>query len=367
MATRRVRRLATGTILAAAVGALIAQPPAPNIQAEDAADDKLVAEARQNFQPLPDDAGTADHPLTKDRVELGRMLFFDPRISIDGVGSCVRCHQPALYGADALPKSRGIRDQVQGRNAPTVLNVALHFKVHWDGLFETVEDQARRALLGPGFGNPDHAAAMAKIKAIPGYAELFSKAFPDQSDSVTEENWGVAIGAYERTLVTPSRFDEFLAGKPKALSEAEQRGLRTFMQQGCNECHDGGALGGNDFKKFGIVNDYWKSTHSQPIDKGRFNLTKKADDMYVFKVPSLRNVAMTPPYFHDGSVGSLAEAVRIMATTQLGNELSDEETNDLVSFLNSLTGKLPTDFAQAPVLPPAGFVPPTAPSGTSSQ
>jgi cytochrome c peroxidase len=236
-----------------------------------------------------------------------------------------------------------------------VLNSALHFKIHWDGVFANVEEQANRALIGPGFGNKDHAAAMAKIKAIPGYGELFRKAFPDQSDPVTAENWGKAIGAYERTLLTPSRFDEYLNGKTEVLSNAEQRGLKAFVSMGCVDCHNGAGIGGSEFQKFGVVDDYWKATGSKDIDKGRFNVTRKEDDMYVFKTPSLRNVAMTAPYFHDGSVKTLPEAVRIMASVQLGANISQDELRDVVAFLGCLTGTVPASFVSAPILPAAGF------------
>jgi cytochrome c peroxidase len=320
-------------------------------------DSKLLKEAQGVFQPLPKDAATEKFPVTPDRVSLGRKLFFDPRISADGTGSCVRCHQPALYGADGLAKSLGLHDKVLPRNAPTVLNSGLQFKAHWDGVFENVEAQAGKALLGPGFANADNAGAMARVKAIPGYPELFRKAFPDETDPVTVENWGKAIGAYERSLVTPSRFDDYLGGKIEALSAAERRGLRTFIDTGCIECHKGAGVGGRAFRKFGVVDDYWKETHSQEIDKGRFNLTKDEDDLYTFKVPVLRNVAMTPPYFHDGSVGTLPEAVRVMGKVQLGTDISEKDLKDIVEFLGSLTGKLPEDFANAPVLPAAGFRP----------
>jgi cytochrome c peroxidase len=317
----------------------------------------LLKDARKSFEPLSKDITGQRASFSPGQVRLGRMLFFEPRISADGVGSCVRCHQPALYGADALPKSRGVHDKVLPRNAPTVLNAALQFKAHWDGVFENVEEQAAKALVGPAFGNPDRAAAMAKLKAISGYAEMFEKAFPGQNDPVSAENWGQAIGAYERTLITPSRFDDFLTGKVEALSVSERRGLRAFIDQGCIECHKSAGVGGRTFEKFGIVDDYWKETGGQEIDKGRFNVTRNADDLYVFKVPSLRNVAMTPPYFHDGSVKSLAEAVRVMAKVQIGSELSEAETTAIVSFLRSLTGDLPEDFANAPVLPSASFAP----------
>ncbi|HWB12836.1 MAG TPA: cytochrome c peroxidase [Pirellulales bacterium] len=336
-----------GLAVVAIGAALLAKTAA----AEDAGD--VAQEARKNFEPLPEHP--AEKPASPDQVSLGRMLFFDPRISDDGTGSCVRCHQPALYGADALPKSLGLHDKRLARNAPTVLNMPLQFKVHWDGLFDTVEAQATKALLGAGFGNADHAAAVVRLKAIPGYARLFSKAFPGEADPITAENWGRAIGAYERTLVTPSRFDEFLRGKKEALSQTEQNGLRTFMDRGCIQCHSGVGIGGDAFEKFGVVEDYWQQTHSQEIDKGRFNITKANDDLYVFKVPTLRNVAMTPPYFHDGSVNSLADAVKIMGKVQLGTDLSPQEVDGIVAFLRALTGELPEEFAKAPLLPAAGF------------
>jgi cytochrome c peroxidase len=205
------------------------------------------------------------------------------------------------------------------------------------------------------FINPDYASAIARIKAIPGYADLFRKEFPGDPDPVTPDNWAKAIGAFERTLVTPSRFDAFLAGDARALSPEERTGLRKFIDTGCIACHNGVDVGGGMFKKFGVVEDYWTATGSQQPDKGRFDVTHDPQDTYVFKVPSLRNVAMTPPYFHDGSVRSLPEAVRIMAKVQLGRALSDQDTADIVAFLGSLTGKLPLGFVDAPILPASGF------------
>ncbi len=315
----------------------------------------LLKEARGTFQPIPKDGATAESPVTPDRVELGRKLFFDPRISIDGTGSCVHCHQPSLYGTDGLPKASGVQGKMTPRNSPTVLNASLHFRIHWDGVLEDVEEQARKSLLGPGFGNPDFAAAMIRIKGIPGYPELFHKTFPDEADPVTEGNWAKAIGAYERTLVTSSRLDDYLGGKTGALTAEEKRGLRTFLDVGCANCHRGALLGGTNYEKFGVTGDYWKETHSAEVDEGRFKVTKNSDDRYVFKVPSLRNVDKTPPYFHDGSVKTLPEAVRIMAKLQLDKDLSDQETKGILTFLASLTGSLPENFANVPILPPAAF------------
>jgi cytochrome c peroxidase len=323
-------------------------------------DEDLLKEARNLFQPLPLDMATAEFPATPERVGLGRALFFDPRISTDGTVSCSRCHLPALYATDGLPKSVGVHGQLVPRNAPTVLNAGLHFKEHWDGRFANVEEQAKQALLGPAFGHPDFPTAMARVKAIPGYAAMFQDAFPGEADPLSEDNWGKAIGAYERTLVSPSRFDDYLRGTPDALSAAERKGLRTFIETGCVDCHKGPGLGGLGFRKFGVVSEYWKATGSQDVDKGRFGVTNDPTDLYKFKVPGLRNVAMTPPYFHDGAIDALPRAVRIMAKVQLDADLSDPEVDEIVTFLGSLTGTLPEGFARAPVLPAGGFGPPSS-------
>ncbi len=323
------------------------------VPAHSADNDALLQDARGVFAPLPKDMATAQRPITPALVDLGRALFFDPRMSVDGTASCARCHQPALYGTDALPKSHGHHDRAATRNAPTVLNAALQVKQHWSGNREDVEDQATRALTGASsFGNPDFEAPMTRLKAIAGYRPLFAAAFPGEADPITPQNWGRAIGAYERTLVSRSRFDDFLDGRQDALSAAERRGLRAFIDTGCAGCHNGAGVGGGQFMKFGLVESYWKVTGSQEIDEGRAADTKRPEDKYVFKVPALRNVAMTGPYFHDGSVASLDAAVRTMAKVQLGIELSPEKTQDIVAFLGSLTGPLPGNFATAPTLPP---------------
>jgi cytochrome c peroxidase len=316
----------------------------------------LMEKAHQVFKPLPKDMATAEFPIDATRVALGRKLFFDPRLSLDGTVSCATCHRPALYGTDALPKSIGAEHRLNARNAPTVLNAALQFKAHWIGDRQNVEEQAIKSLTGhASFGNPDTATVIQKIKALPGYEEEFKQAFSNEPEPVKPENWGKAIGAYERTLVTPSPFDAFLKGDAKALTPQAQNGLKTFIDIGCASCHNGVGIGGSSFQKFGVFEDYWKQTGSQPIDEGRFTATQEPADKYVFKVPILRNVAMTPPYFHDGSVATLPQAVRVMGKVQLGRELTDREVHDLVAFLNSLTGKQPENFVTEPVLVPQAF------------
>lgn len=317
---------------------------------------KILEDALTVFAPLPKAGSGGAEGDSPDQIELGRKLFFDPRISADGVRSCMLCHQPSLYGTDGLSFSRGVDNQLLGRNAPTVLNSALQFRIHWDGRFSSVDEQAQAALRGPGFQNSSDEVAVSRIKAIPGYEDLFRQAFPEQKDPVTTVNWGHAIGAYERTLVTPAPFDEFLSGAENRLTEAQLRGLSLFKKSGCADCHSGALLGGQSYEKFGVTTDYWNETKSNPIDKGRSSLTKKEDDLYSFKVAPLRNVAMTAPYFHDGSVQSLPAAVQVMAKVQLGTTFKREEVRDVVSFLECLTGTIPPGFAQVPQLPPGPFL-----------
>jgi cytochrome c peroxidase len=318
----------------------------------EAADTGLRVQAAALFKPLPPDMGTPESPVTPERVRLGRLLFFDPRISVDGAVSCARCHQPALYGTDALPRSIGAEHRTHPRHSQTVFNAAVQFVQHWRGDRTSVEDQAVKALIAPpAYGNPSFASAMAKLKAIPAYTPLFAHAFPRDQDPITPDNWGKAIGAYVRTLVTPAPFDAFLQGDERALTTAAQTGLRTFIQVGCATCHNGVGIGGTMYQKFGVTEDYWRATGSTTVDKGRFDVTQDPADLYVFKVASLRNVAMTPPYFHDGSVATLPVAVRIMARVQLGRALTDGEVTEIVAFLGSLTGTLPADFVTAPILP----------------
>jgi cytochrome c peroxidase len=206
-------------------------------------------------------------------------------------------------------------------------------------------------------GQPDDAALLARVIKIPGYAEKFKAAFPSELAPVTRRNMAIAIGAFERILVTPSPFDAYLNGDTSALSATERAALEKFIKIGCTTCHNGVGIGGGMYQRFGVVEDYWKVTGSEPIDKGRADVTNDDADLYVFKVPSLRNVAMIPPYFHDGSVATLPEAVRVMARVQLGAELGDGEVTEMVVFLGSLTGPLPQDFATVPVLPPGEALP----------
>ena len=339
---------------------LLTAAVAPGLAAD--AEQTLLARARELFKPLPAHAGTAERPLTADRIALGKALFFETRVSTDGKVSCAGCHNPSLYGTDALPRSAGNQGRIVPRNAPTVFNTALQFVQHYGGNRVDVEEQAVKALISPlAYGNADYAAAEARLRSLPGYRAMFEKAFPGEPEPMTAENWGKAIGAYERTLLTPAPFDRYLAGDTAALNAQAKQGLDKFMSFGCAGCHNGVTVGGQMYQKFGLTQDYWTLTRSPEIellkgrDKGRFHDTKNEADAYIFKVQQLRNVAVTPPYFHDGSVAELGEAVRIMAKLQLGRELTATDVSDMVAFLGSLTGEVPAQFSGVPNLPAAAF------------
>jgi cytochrome c peroxidase len=320
-------------------------------------DTALLKQAQGIFKPLPNAAGTPDSPSTGPRVELGRTLFFDPRVTIDGNMSCSSCHQPAFYGTDALPKGIGVEQRPHPRNVPTVLNAGELNIIHWRGDRDSLEDQAAKAVTSPiTSGQPDEKAVIDRLSRIIGYAPLFQVVFPNEPKPMTLQNFAKAISAYERTLLTPSPFDAYLAGNQEALSVAARAGLAKFINTGCVACHNGVGVGGGMFQKFGVVEDYWKATGSEPVDKGRAEVTNNPADLYVFRVASLRNVAMTPPYFHDGSVATLPEAVKVMARVQLGVTLSDSDNRDIVALLDSLTGEPPANFATVPALPSGSVI-----------
>jgi len=318
----------------------------------DSGDEDLLKQAKQIFGPLPKVMSSEKNPVTPEKVKLGKILFYETRISVDGTVSCARCHPIGLYAADGLKKSIGNNCRVNPRNAPTLFNAAGQISAHWIGNRADVEDQARQSVIGPpSFGMPSNEAVEARLKGIKGYKDLFKEAFPGESNPVTVDNFAKAVGTFERTLVTPSPFDSFLKGDIAALDEQEKRGLRTYMEAGCIMCHLGPYVGGQVYQKSGIVEPYWKYTKSEPIDEGRYVVTKNDMDKYVFKVPVLRNIAKTSPYFHDGSVNKLEDAVWIMGKIQLGKDLNKSKAEEIVTFLKSLTGKIPEDVLKVPLLP----------------
>jgi cytochrome c peroxidase len=290
--------------------------------------------------------------ITPEKVTLGKILFYETRISVDGTVSCARCHPTGLYAADGLRKSIGNNCKINARNAPTIFNAAGQISEHWIGNRTDVEDQAKQSVIGPpSFGMPSYEAVENKLKGVQGYVDLFKKAFPEEKDPINVDQFAKAIGAFERTLVTPSPFDAFLKGSRNSLKEQEKNGLKTFIEVGCLNCHFGQYIGGQIYQKIGIFEPYWEYTRSEEIDEGRFTVTKNEFDKYVFKVPILRNVAKTAPYFHDGSVDKLESAVLIMGKIQLGKDLTEPQIEDLKAFLKSLTGDIPEDAIKVPLLP----------------
>lgn len=303
-----------------------------------------------HFATLPTEAATGKYPLSQEMTDLGRMLFYEPRLSIAQDISCNTCHLLDKYGVDGLPTSVGHGGAVGGRNAPTVYNAALEVAQFWDGRSPDVEDQAKGPIQNQiEMGMPSGGQEAANvIKTIPGYDPLFKAAFPDDPDPITFENLTTAIAAFERKLMTPGRFDAFLAGDATQLNEQEQRGLQKFVSYNCTMCHRGSTLGGQMYMKLGLYKPY------PTEDVGRYEVTKNEADKYVFKVSMLRNIAETGPYFHDGSVATLEEAVKLMGEYQLGQALSDEDIADIVTFLKALTGELPADYIAPPTLPESG-------------
>jgi cytochrome c peroxidase len=326
--------------------------------------DELRVRAQSLFGRLPETMPSPENPITPEKVRLGRALFFEARISADKTVSCARCHPISLYGADGLEKSIGSGCQVNPRNAPTVYNAAGQISAHWIGNRRDVEDQARQSVLGPrSFGMPSNEAVENVLRSFEGYRILFREAFPEDKDPVRVENFAKAIGAFERTLVTPAPFDAFLDGG-KTISDLQRKGLETFIEVGCADCHSGPFFGGQAYRKFGLVEPYASRTKSAKIDEGRYEMTKQEADKYVFKVSGLRNVAMTGPYFHDGSVARLEEAIGIMAKVQIGLDLAESRLAEIAVFLKSLTGTIPESALVAPLLPSANG--PQPPGGRAS-
>ena len=339
---------------AADAAASTATVSAPQNSADVSAEDKALLErAQATFKPLPDLAEMQKvRPFTEEQVKLGQQLWYENRLSKGNTVSCNSCHNLATAGADNMPTSAGHKSQFGGRNSPTALNAALLGSQFWDGRAADVEEQAGGPLLNPvEMANATEADAAAKIAGIPEYQEKFKAAFPEDG-AVSFKNITTALGAFERTLLTPTRWDDYLKGNVSALSEQERKGVRAFMDNGCIACHNGVNLGGTMFQKFGLVNGpYWKHIDDPKHDKGRADVTKKAEDEFFFRVPGLRNVERTYPYFHNGSVWELDKAVNIMAKAQLGKTLAPEDTENIVAFLKALSGNVPESARTMPELP----------------
>jgi cytochrome c peroxidase len=310
---------------------------------------ELSKRAKAVFGNLPAEATLESNPVTEAKIELGRKLYYDKRLSKNQDVACNSCHPLSRYGVDGEPTSSGHRGQRGDRNSPTVYNAAFHTGQFWDARAPTVEEQAK----GPPLNPIEMAMASAEavegvLQSIPGYPPLFRAAFRDEPGPITYDQMARAIGAFERKLVTPSRFDRFQQGDLGALSDLELGGLALFMNTGCIACHQGPVVGGRMVQKLGVVVPY------PTEDLGRYKLTGNELDRFVFKVPSLRNVEKTGPYFHDGKVGAVEEGVRLMAHHQLGRELSEPDIHSIVAFLGSLTGEIDTAYIAEPALPPSG-------------
>lgn len=302
------------------------------------------------FAPLPAKMESPSNPITPEKVELGRALYYETRLSKNQELSCNSCHQLDKFGQDGNPTSPGHKGQLGGRNSPTSLNAAGHFVQFWDGRAADVEAQAKGPVLNPvEMAMPDEASVVAVLKSIPGYEPMFKAAFPGEADPITYDNMAKAIGAFERGLVTPSRWDKLLAGDAGALTAEEKAGFNTFVDTGCVACHSGTYVGGGMYQKLGLVNAW-----PDESDLGRYAETKNDADKMMFKVPSLRNITQTAPYFHDGKIATLEEAVKKMAWHQSGKELTDEQVKSIVTWLGTLEGTVDAAYVAKPTLPESG-------------
>lgn len=304
--------------------------------------DELREDAEFYFEPIPTEPVAPEGvELTDERIDLGAMLFFDPRMSRSGLFSCQSCHNIGMAGVDGLEVSIGHGWQQGPRNSPTMLNAVFNIAQFWDGRAPDLAEQAKGPLQADVEMNNTPENLLATLTSMPGYVDAFKAAFPGEDDPITFDNFALAIEAFEATLITPnSPFDLFLKGDDDALNEQEKRGLATFMDTGCASCHAGVNIGGEEYYPFGLVEKPGGSVLPEG-DRGRFEVTKTADDEYVFRASPLRNIALTAPYFHSGAIWDLSEAVAVMSTAQLGTELDDDEIEDIVAFLETLTGDQP--------------------------
>jgi cytochrome c peroxidase len=346
--------------LLASLLALLAAGPA-------LADDSLRDSAKKLFEPIPDSAPQLPgEPSTPEKLALGKMLYFDPRISESHELSCSACHDLGMGGGDGRASSSARSWQLAGRKSQTVLNAVFNKTLFFDGRASDLKDQVLRSVMAfpgamqktrggptifnPADANPAKAHAVEFLKGVPGYVDAFNKAFPGDPNPVTYDNAARAIAVFETTLITPGApFDLWLKGDDAALGETQKAGLKLFMDKGCSGCHNGVNLGGGSFERFGVVHN--PGPEILPTDDwGRYAITKNLADKYVFRVQELRNVELNPPYFHSGRVWDLKKAVEVMADAQLGVQLSDEESGKIADFLKSLTGRQPE--VTLPHMPP---------------
>jgi cytochrome c peroxidase len=322
-----------------------------------AGEDSLLKDDQAEFQPIPDHApAIKENEATPDKIELGKMLYFEPRLSKSALISCNTCHNVGLGGADYQQTSTGHGWKQGPRNAPTVLNSVFNLAQFWDGRAKDLAEQAKGPVQAGVEMNSTPENVIKTLNSMPEYVELFKKSFPGQVDPVSFDNMAKAIEVFEATLITPdSKFDLFLKGDAQALNQEEKTGLKLFMEHGCVSCHGGVNMGGDGYYELGVVNK--PSDKIIAGDKGRFTVTQAKNDEFSFKSPSLRNIELTPPYFHSGVVWDLKEAVSVMNDSQLGADLKEGDLDSIVFFLKSTTGKQPQ--VMHPILP--------APTGTTPQ
>jgi len=315
------------------------------------AGDPLRETAAALFGAIPETTEVRGRGLDARQVELGRMLFFDPRLSRSHVISCNTCHNVGTGGADNVPTSIGHGWQKGPRNSPTVLNAVLNAAQFWDGRAADLAEQAKGPVQAAVEMNNTPERVVQTLSSMPEYVRRFGEAFPGDAQAVSFDNMALAIEAFEATLVTPdARFDRYLAGEAGALDATEREGLQLFVESGCASCHNGPNLGGQAYFPFGVVERPGADILPDD-DKGRFAVTRTASDEYVFRAAPLRNVELTAPYFHSGQVWDLEQAVAIMGSAQLGRELDAQQTRAIAAFLRSLTGRQPR--IEHPLLPPS--------------
>lgn len=313
--------------------------------------DLTMKRAQALFKPIPAKAPALKHnPSSPVKLTLGKMLYFEPRLSTSFLISCNSCHNVGLGGVDLQETSVGHGWQKGPRNAPTVLNSVFNVAQFWDGRAKDLKEQAKGPLQASVEMNNSPGRVVETLKSIPEYAALFKKAFPKEQDPMTFDNVAKAIELFEATLLTPGApFDRYLQGDSKALNVSQRQGLEIFIAKGCSSCHNGINIGGEGYFPFGVFEA--PDAEIRPAgDLGRFKVTNVSSDRYVFKAPTLRNIVLTPPYFHSGKVWNLRDAVRVMGSAQLGSQLNSEELDKIVAFLDSLTGKQPK--VEVPILPP---------------
>ncbi|MEX0375035.1 cytochrome-c peroxidase [Spiribacter pallidus] len=317
-----------------------------------AAEDAMLERAQMLFEPIPQSA--ADHigdrnPITPEKVELGKMLFFDPRLSASQTISCNTCHNVGMGGDDNIPSSVGHDWQRGPRNSPTIFNAVFNVAQFWDGRAEDLTEQAKGPIQAGVEMNNTPSNLEATLNSIDEYVGAFEAAFPESENAVSFDNTAKALEVYQATLITPdSPFDQYLKGDTDALTDQQLAGLDAFMNKGCVACHNGVNVGGQGYYPFGVINRPGADILPE-ADRGRAQVTETAADEYVFRSPSLRNVELTAPYFHSGNVWSLREAVSIMNDAQLNSLLTEEDVDNVTAFLRSLTGKQPE--VEYPVLP----------------